>query len=72
MSESSAATGTGAGTGGEAKSEKFSILETASNEVQVAAEFWREFDIDGKRLSLDKQCVEMKELKAGIQILLLP
>lgn len=26
-------------------------------------EYWRDFDLDGRRVSLDKQCLEMRELK---------
>lgn len=26
-------------------------------------EFWRDFDLDGRRVSLDKQCMEMREMK---------
>eukprot|EP00607_Mallomonas_marina_P007130 CAMPEP_0182438910 /NCGR_PEP_ID=MMETSP1167-20130531/86099_1 /TAXON_ID=2988 /ORGANISM="Mallomonas Sp, Strain CCMP3275" /LENGTH=775 /DNA_ID=CAMNT_0024632461 /DNA_START=161 /DNA_END=2488 /DNA_ORIENTATION=+ len=29
-----------------------------------ALEFWKEFDLDGKRLALDKQCLEMREFKS--------
>ena len=42
-----------------------SSLDNASNEVQIAAGFWKEFDLDSKRLTLDKQCIEMKELKSA-------
>ncbi len=42
-----------------------SRLENASNEVQVAFEFWKEFDLESKRSTLDQQCVDMKELKAA-------
>eukprot|EP01041_Mallomonas_annulata_P004617 gene4617-9172_t len=28
-------------------------------------DFWREFDLDGKRLTLDKQCLEMREFKSN-------
>ena len=42
-----------------------SRLENASNEVRVAYEFWKGFDLDSKRTSLDQQCLDMKDLKAA-------
>ena len=42
-----------------------SKLENASNEVRIAYEFWKEFDLDAKRSTLDQQCLDMKELKAA-------
>jgi homeobox protein cut-like len=43
----------------------FTGLESASSDFQVAAEFWRSFDLDAKRLTLDKQCIEMKDMKTA-------
>lgn len=37
----------------------------SSSDANNILEIWREFDLDGKRLTLDKNCVEMKELKTA-------
>jgi len=31
-------------------------------DARLVLEFWKEFDFDGKRMVLDKQCVEMREV----------
>ena len=35
------------------------------SDANPVLEFWREFDLDSKRLSLDKTCVEMREQKTA-------
>lgn len=35
------------------------------SEAHQYLEFWREFDLDGRRLSLDKTCAEMKDMKSA-------
>jgi len=37
----------------------------ASADVNAVLDAWKEFDLDGKRLLLDKNCAEMKELKTA-------
>ena len=33
-------------------------------DAKLVLDFWREFDFDGKRMVLDKQCVEMREVSS--------
>ena len=42
-----------------------SRIENSSNEVRIAYEFWKDFNLDAKRTALDQQCLDMKELKAA-------
>ena len=42
-----------------------SRIANSSNEVRIAYEFWKDFDLDAKRTTLDQQCLDMKELKAA-------
>lgn len=35
------------------------------SDAQQYLDFWKEFDLDGRRLLLDKTCVEMKEMKTN-------
>lgn len=34
-----------------------------NNDLQKVLQYWREFDLDSKRLMLDKQCIEMRDSK---------
>jgi CelD/BcsL family acetyltransferase involved in cellulose biosynthesis len=36
----------------------------AHAELEEVLAYWRGFDLDGKRLNLDQQCVEMREARA--------
>jgi hypothetical protein len=38
----------------------FSLAEATQH-----LDFWRDFDMDNRRLSLDKACIEMKEMKSN-------
>lgn len=39
-------------------------MDQAEVTFDQAAEFWRGFDLDGRRTVLDQQCMEMREAKA--------
>ncbi len=39
--------------------------EQVLGDVQSVLSFWKDFDFDSKRVSLDKQCVEMREQKTA-------
>lgn len=34
-------------------------------EATQSLDFWRDFDMDNRRLALDKACIEMKEMKTN-------
>lgn len=48
------------------RSKSIQIVWPNMREVVIATEtleFWKEFDLEGKRVILDNNCVEMRELK---------
>ena len=45
-------------------SDSISVMEL-SNEIQIASEFWKQFNLEAKRETLDGQVLEMKELKTA-------
>lgn len=34
-------------------------------DAAISLEFWNEFDLDSKKQSLDKSCVEMRDMKTS-------